>query len=256
MFRLSRIFAAKSTADGLLPLYALFASVEQICAVGIDEAVARQKLNWWREECLAREIASSEHPVLRELQRTNVASSLDRPALAELFAGAEFRIDAAAPSGSDELLQICQGISQPQIDLELSIYGVDKQVTLHPGQAAINGLLQLIRERRNWWLPLKLLARHGLNRDAFADSSQAEATDLFFQELLLLAGEWGGAPELPVDRKPNRFPETRHLFVINSLNTRKLESLQKLQVADWIIELNRLRPSDVFAAWRIARTLA
>ena len=250
LFRVSRIFAAPATADRLLPLHALFASVEQICTEYTDEDVASRKLNWWREECLVRGIASSEHPVLRELQSTGVADQLELADLAHLFAGAESRLDAPAPVDDSELESLCLGISQAQIELEKQLCDAgDESWSLAAGDAARNGLLQLLREHRSWWLPLNLLARHGLNRASISDSSQAESVNEFFGELLTAAEQWGGNQAQP--SAPD--PQLRHLFVLSSLNTRKLRALNKLQPSIYQDELARLRPSDVFAAWKFAR---
>jgi len=253
LFRVSRIFAAPATADILLPLYALFACIEQVCAEFTDEDVARKKINWWREECLQREIESSNHPVLRELQRSGASEMLDKLSLAELFAGAEARLDAPAPAGCEDLESLCRDISQPQVDLEIGVCGSAGDANLMaPDQVARNGLLQLIRERRNWWLPLNLMARHGINRTAIADASQAEAVSGLFKELLATAGKWGEGR--PVQReKPGMPSQIRHLFILGSLNSRKLQLLQKRQPSAYVSELNRLRMSDVFAAWKIAR---
>jgi phytoene synthase len=246
----SRIFAAPATADRLLPLFALFASVEQVCTEYTDEDVARRKLNWWREECLVRGIASSEHPALRELQSTGGADQLELSDLGHLFAGAAYRLDAPAPVDCSELESLCLRISQPQIELEKRVCGADgDSQLLAAGDAARNGLLQLLREHRSWWLPLNLLARHGLSRASLSDPSQAESVSKLFRELLAAADEWGGKPAAPSTTDP----QLRHLFVLSSLNSRKLRALQKRQPPAYDAELGRLRPSDVFAAWKLAR---
>ena len=54
VFRISQVFAPRHCAEKLLPLYALFSAVEQICSSISDEDVARSKLNWWRIECLQK----------------------------------------------------------------------------------------------------------------------------------------------------------------------------------------------------------
>lgn len=253
LFQVSRIFAAPVTADILLPLYALFACIEQVCAESTDEGVARQKINWWREECLLRGIESSDHPVLRELQRSGASEKLDKLKLAELFAGAEIRLDAPAPSGSEELEVLCRDISQPQIELEISVCGSAGDANLlASGQLARNGLLQLIRERRNWWLPLNLVARHGISRTAIADASQAEAVNGLFEELLTTVGQWGEG-RAAQGENAGMSSQIRHLFILSGLNSRKLRFLRKRQPSAYANELNRLRMSDVLAGWKIAR---
>jgi phytoene/squalene synthetase len=188
--------------------------------------------------------------VLRELQSTGAADQLELCDLAHLFAGAESRLDALAPVDDSEMESLCLGISQSQIELEKRVCGAgsDSQL-LTAGDAARNGLLQLLREHRSWWLPLNLLARHGLSRASINDPSQAESVSELFGELLAAAEEWGGKQAAP--STPD--PQLRHLFVLSSLNSRKLRALKKRQPAAYDAELDRLRPSDVFAAWKLAR---
>jgi phytoene/squalene synthetase len=167
-----------------------------------------------------------------------------------LFAGAEARLDAPAPLDDSELESLCLGISQAQVELEKRVCGVaGESHLLATGDAARNGLLQLLREHRSWWLPLNLLARHGLSRASIGDPSQAESVSKLFRELLAAADQWGGEPAAPSTADP----QLRHLFVLSSLNTRKLRALQKQQPTTFDAELGRLRPSDVFAAWKLAR---
>ena len=78
LFRISQVFAPRHCAEKLLPLYALFSVVEQICSNISDEDVAHSKLNWWRNECLQNIPADSRHPVMKELSRTGALDDLRR----------------------------------------------------------------------------------------------------------------------------------------------------------------------------------
>ena len=84
VFRISQVFAPRHCAEKLLPLYALFSAIEQICSSASDEDVARSKLNWWRQECLQTEAAKSRHPVMKELSRTGALNDLRRDSLLHL----------------------------------------------------------------------------------------------------------------------------------------------------------------------------
>ena len=98
IFRVSQIFAPRHCAAKLLPLYALFSAVEQICSTISDEDLASSKLNWWRIECLQKESVESQHPILRELNRTDASNDLRPESIARLLDGAESRLYASPPS--------------------------------------------------------------------------------------------------------------------------------------------------------------
>ena len=103
LFRISQIFAPRHCAEKLLPLYALFSAVEQICSSISDEDVARSKLNWWRNECLQNKPTQSRHPVMKELSRTGVLNDLRRESVVALLDGAESRLYASAPPDLEAL---------------------------------------------------------------------------------------------------------------------------------------------------------
>ena len=66
LFRISRVFAPASHSDRLLPLYALFGAVEELCSEHSDEDIARRKLDWWRNETQRMHVRGSDHPILRD----------------------------------------------------------------------------------------------------------------------------------------------------------------------------------------------
>jgi len=173
VFRISQVFASRHCAEKLLPLYALFSAVEQICSSISDEDVARAKLNWWRIECLQKIPNESGHPVMKELNRSGAMSDLRWESIASLLDGVESRLYASAPPDVEALKGMCIELHRPQLELELGISGLKRStLEFEPGLLARNGMLQLIREsvyRKEqggfWWIPLNLLARHGVSRE-------------------------------------------------------------------------------------------
>ena len=82
---------------------------------------------------------------------------------------------------------MCVELHRPQLDLELGISGLKgSKLELEPGLLARNGLLQLIREsvyRKEqggfWWIPLNLLARHGVSREDIVTGPAVPGRDQF-----------------------------------------------------------------------------
>ena len=61
LFRISLVFSGRETAQRLLPLHAMFASIERLVATVSDEDVALRKLAWWRDALLGDEPGGAAH---------------------------------------------------------------------------------------------------------------------------------------------------------------------------------------------------
>jgi len=263
VFRISQVFASRHCAEKLLPLYALFSAVEQICSSISDEDVARAKLNWWRIECLQKIPGESGHPVMKELSRSGALSDLRWESVASLLDGVESRLYANAPPDMEALRVMCVELHRPQLDLELGISGLKgSKLELEPGLLARNGLLQLIREgvyRKEqggfWWIPLNLLARHGVSREDIATDPRSPAVTRLLAEVFAAAESWGGESNEVARSRTVDFSPARHLFAINGLYLRKLKRLKGITPDLFAGELSRLGPADLFKAWKCARRL-
>lgn len=260
IFRISHVFAPRACAEKLLPLYALFSSVEQLCGGISEEDVARSKLNWWRSECLYKAIAESSHPVLRELARTGAAQDLSADGIAHLFDSSEERLTARAPADLEELKEICLKVHRPQLELELSLSGQHEIPKFNPDWSAHCGLLQLIRESsgaggqgRYWWLPLNLLARHGVSRDEVLSCSNKEPGGQLLHEILEAGNGWSEAQNDQSPVSAGDHPHARHYFVMADLNSRKLKQLARTSPDSYLAVLNGFRLTDLFGAWASAR---
>jgi len=254
LFRISRVFAPRAAAPGLLPLYALFSSIEQLCCDISDEEVALKKLNWWRAECLHQDPATSNHPILRAMQHSGAAEKLSRDRIAQLFDGAESRLDAAAPVTLEELESICRAVSEPMLALETSVCGYGNlDAHIFARLAVQNGLVQLIREGGRWWLPLNLLARHGVSRADDSGPARQGALRALYAELPGIGSKWRGARIDWQDARAEERSALRHLFVISGLYARKLQRLDGCTPAEFAQEINSPRLPDLFEAWKVAR---
>lgn len=260
VFRISHIFAPDECAEKLLPLYAMLSSVEQICATVTEDEVARSKLHWWRNECLGRPMAESDHPVVRELVRSGAAGSLPDQTLLKLFDDAEARLDAPAPTDMAELKACCLNLHLPQLELELSLNGQEGGEKVDPGLSACSGLLQLIREtvgRKGrggfWWLPLGLLARHGISREAITEGVETASSAQLMRDVISSGVGWGRQGEEANATLAGSGRRPRHAQIIAELNFRQLKRLQNRAPNDYPRVLKQLGLGDLFIAWQVAR---
>jgi len=260
LFRVSQVFSPAGTAEQLVPLYALFSAVEQICSTVSDTDVALSKLAWWRQQCGHRDWADSPHPILKEFNRTGAAEHLERGDVMALLESADTRLSARAPSDRNELRKICIDVYRPQLQMELRLSGLaDRVEHFNPNLMTCNGLVQLLREslRRKeqggfWWLPLNLLAKHGLSRADVVNRLDSTSVGSLFSDVLevdSLSQSHNQFDGLTVTETSN----LRHLFALSGIYARKIRRLKSCSPARFHTELNRAVPSDLLAAWRGAR---
>ncbi len=247
LFRISRLFAGPGAESWLLPLYALFSALEQACSRVSDESVAARKLFWWREELSGRGIGSSDHPILRLLSASGAAERLPPSSLTALVDAAFTRLDPSPPKDREALEDWCRDIGRPMVELELAAGGQDPgRAGQWAGGSGRIGLAQLLREGGSAWLPMDLLARHGLSRSEASEPGNEKRTALL-NEIFDQASRWpkGEGATLPA--------AARHLHVIDALYRRKLGRLAWQRSPDAAAELNRPRLPDLAVAWGAAR---
>jgi len=260
-FHASRAFAPRQHVQKLLPVYALFSVIEDVCSRISDEDVARTKIAWWRTECVQKNPAESRHPVLKEMKRTGALQMLSAELFNQLFDSAEYRLDAGAPADLDALKKECVEITRPQLEIELTACGIERgALQFEPGMLAGSGQLQLIRESAGpkdrsgfWWVPLNLLARHGVSREDISSRPESPGVGALFNELF----EAGGVGESGAiaTSEAAAYQPARHIFAITALYSRQLKRLQNRQPGRYQEELQKLTLSDLFAAWQSARQL-
>lgn len=266
LFRVSHAFAPPRQARRLLPLYALFGAIEELCSECSDDAVAWRKLEWWSHECRPANRQRSQHPVMRGLVETGAENGLSAEWLERLFGHAAFRLDAPAPPDMAGLRQLCDAIGRPTFELELAVCGGPGPLSeTELGAAATSGLLQLLREsarrgsrKPHWWVPLNLLARHGIERDELASGLGKGSAEALFRDLLEQCSDWA----CPAGGESRALTESaaadtrRHLYVISQLQSRRLAHRSRGRLRSMLTAPDRPRLSDVYFAWRAARTLS
>jgi len=261
LFRISRVFAPRNCAEKLLPLYALFSVIEQICSSQTDVEVAASKLNWWRNECLHQNLDASQHPLVRELVRTGAADNLPAASIAALFEGADHRLSGSAPTDMDLLRRNCIEIYRPQLELELSLIEYPLAVSdFNPDLMARNGLFQLLRESSRgrgqgsfWWVPHNSLARHGVSREEITRNPKSPAVSDLMKSLIADGVSRGGDPHHSFGTATLDYSPARHVFAISALYSRKLHRLLRTTTDRFAGEMMLLNPADLLAAWKHAR---
>lgn len=259
-FRVSHLFAPDEFAGQILALHALFASIDQLNSGAGDEFVARRKLEWWRSELRPGNISKSNHPVLSCLVETGAATSLPVTDLDAFLDTAEVRLNARAPADHEGLEQLCHLIYQPRIQLECALSNQNHQfVGGLREMAQAGGLLQLMREsdaRKEdafWWIPLSLLARHGVSRAGLGEDRDSELARGVFQDVLGYGIQTDSSRTALRQDSEAPSPGLVHLQVMALLQARLLGQLRKKRPSSYQLELNRWRVSDLLAAWNAAR---
>ena len=201
--------------------------------------------------------ASAEHPIIAELSRTGAMEQLPRETLTRLLDMAAYRIEAPATPGKEELVRLCQMTGHPGLQLELALSG-NSRPPVPTALAVRRGLAQLVREdlgreRHSWWVPLDLMAKHGVRREDIPQESMSVAVKELFTDLLR---EPGIQEYEKVDEKIDisEFNQSdRHVFVVDALSRRKLEHT-KINSYDKRKDIwSRPRAGDLFCCWKAAR---
>ena len=246
IYALSSQFSSAEHADRILALYALIASLSRVICEPSEEEISLRKLAWWREELLDRALAESPHPVVKELVRSGCADRVGRDQLEELLVQAHQRIDPTPPADQDQLHDRLARMIRPQLLLEAAVVEVPLPTEQFTPVTA-TACLQLIRESLSspgesgfWWVPMNQLARHGARRE---DLMTSEAGASVLQSVLKSVGEAlaGTKAKLP-----------RHFDLMEHLGQRQLRRLGA--PAEWPQQIQTLKFSDSFSAWRYSRS--
>ena len=258
LFRVTHAFTARELADRVLALNAFLAATGEICSMVADEGVAVRKLAWWRDEMHGGAGSGRPHPITSELRRTGAYELIGADHPAQHFEQAVARFDPAPLRSVADLMNRCALIGRPMLEMECAVCEVPALPEPWVSQAATRrGLVQLIREDFNrqdaWWLPLELLARHGLSRPSVNDRADERAdqdvlTDLLQNQKLGLSSK--------IKDISNIKHEVRRLFcsdqlLINKLKNRNIISYDKRRKL-----LSNASVRDALTCWRAARRVS
>lgn len=178
-----------------------------------------------------------------------------------MFDSVDSRLDAQPTADLAALERLCTSVAEPQLALELAICaGGDA-----PASATLAahlphmGLAQLFRESarsaqdgRFWWLPLNLLARHGISRVQLEQDLDAPAGRALFGDILDCAQQWGkAAAQSSPGREVRR--AAQHFVVSSQLQGCALHRLRNTRPTSYSSALTRVGARELLQAWKAAR---
>lgn len=267
--RISHAYAHPAHSDRILALHAWLSAVETTVSVPSDTQVARAKLEWWRAELLDRSPSESAHPIVRFLVRSGCLERLPKILLQTELLLADRRIDRCAVPSRDALKDLCLGIGNSQMSLELAITEqMPSEDETTSSCMRLNGLVQLLRESLRssrlglWWAPLDHCARFGIARDIRLDAELRPQVrtllDSVCREVFSWGPVWGAVHGSRVCDSATlgdtqRF--SRHWYIYSRLLARQLARFHRLVIADRALELKPSWMGDTLLAWRFARQI-
>lgn len=261
LFRISHVFAPPELSERLFALYAFFSAIESVTTAAGDEAVALRKLDWWQQEMARIDRQRSAHPIVAELQGSGAAERIPRRVTEELLLNAASRLDATAPGSISEFEALCDAHGRAQVQIEMAVCGAGEGGSQSlGGLPARVGFALLLRDaaiRGNfWWVPLDLLARHGLDRtqllsDKHQGPAAALAKEVYASDALGLKEAEKFFKDISYDKQ-----SYMHLYLYDILLRKRLTNLKKVSPVNYGERLARTRFADTFTAWRAARRIS
>lgn len=189
---------------------ALLNEITQATLLLRDAGVAQAKLSWWGH-ALAQEAAASEHPLLRALFAETAVAAIPAQAWARTaHAAIELAALDHAPADVDAVIAARLPLAESLAVLETYLW---------PSQSPRAQDIAISLVLRQWrhgthgeaprpaFVPLQLLARHGLRMQALHDAPHAQAARALFADLssALLKTHGGAAQGSRLRRIRGRF---------------------------------------------------
>lgn len=182
-FYYSFFFLPKNQRKAITALYAFCREVDDIVDSDIDEQVARNKLQWWREEIKNLFKQQPHHPVSRALLPHTQSLNLPEEYFMEIIDGMEMDLDAVQYSSFDELSLYCYRVASVVGLLSAEIFGFrDRQTLNYAHNLGIAfQLTNIIRDvyedasRGRVYLPLEDIEHFGLSREDILQRKDSES---------------------------------------------------------------------------------
>jgi phytoene synthase len=185
-FSLSFRFLAPHKRRAITALYAFCREVDDVVDECKEESVARQKLDWWREEVARLYHGAPQHPVTRALKPFIDEFELAEEHFAEIIDGMEMDLNQNRYATFSELSLYCYRAASVVGLLAATIFGFADRHTLkyahNLGMAfQLTNILRDVAEdaaRNRIYLPAEELARFGISE---ADILQGHDTAALHQ---------------------------------------------------------------------------
>ena len=258
-FYYSFLFLPEEQRKAIMALYAFCREVDDVVDECSDPAVARAKLEFWRNEVRACFEGTPQHPVTRALQPALERFNLQQEYFHEIIDGMEMDLDYDAYPSFTELSLYCYRVASVVGLLTAEIFGYQDRRTLRYANDLglafqLTNILRDVHEdvaRGRVYLPLDELKRFGVEP---SDLTLPQTTDNL-RRLFAFQAEraqsyydraFGHLPE--VDRWPQRSGII--MAAIYRTTLREIEN-DGFRVLEHRIKLTPLR--KLWIAWRTAR---
>ncbi len=171
---LATLFAPAGQRDALFALYAFNAEIARVRDLAREPMPGEIRLQWWREVLAGeRDGEAAAHPVAAALQATLARYNIAVERLAALIDARTFDLYDEPMATLNDLESYGRDTQGTLLALAAGILGADTEavetLTRHAGMAtAVTGALRafaLHASRRQLYVPLDVLARHGAERD-------------------------------------------------------------------------------------------
>lgn len=236
----------------LLAFEALFRSIRDIPLTVSDPSVGLAKLGWWQKELVQAATGGSQHPVVRAMIETGALDRLDPDCFNAYLHGLMMQLHDTCLNTTAELEATLRETAGKEAQL---LTGSPPPATLM-GAACAARLLELLRtlsntNREHVWLPMDLVARHTVSRNAGgSDSSRAELV----RDLAELAVQWREAGGAVVDCAGEKGAGRAYMVLRDSLVGKRLVQAGQAP-AGFLTRGDRPRFGEVLTTWNRARRL-
>lgn len=245
--------------EPLLAKYALYQAVSGIPDARVEDSVKWAKLKWWGEELLADPAAPARHPVLRALHLSGARAQMDNALLLRLVTDALAQVDRAPDSDEEAMFERLAETGGTDIQLELSLEGVDIDEQQLKLIGAATGLFRLVSsftahlQSATTRLPLSMLAKYNVSVAELEDGSHTKELAQIVGQLAGLSLSWFEKGESGLISQPP-VSAGRHLRLRWAMEQRRLHDIRR-DVSGFLTRGKRFGPADAWFAWRFLRRL-
>jgi len=129
-FYYSFLFLAPDLRHTMTALYAFCREVDDIVDMDKDPSVARQTLNWWREEIVRLYQHQASHPITKVLQSTDLTQRAPQSYFQDIIDGMEMDLDIHHYPSFRELELYCYRVAGAVGILTTYVFGFTQEATL------------------------------------------------------------------------------------------------------------------------------
>jgi phytoene synthase len=258
-FYYSFLFLTPERRRAITALYAFCREVDDVVDERLDEAVARAKLAWWREEVARLFAGDPQHPVTRALLEPVGNMNLPAEHFLEIIDGMEMDLDYHRYPSFKDLSLYCHRVASIVGLMAAEIFGYEDRHTLryahHLGTAfQLTNILRDVHEdarRGRLYIPLDEIAEVGLTPDDVLQQRNSAAMHALLNRQLQRAREYY---DKALDALPDcdRYAQ-RSGLAMAAIYRATLDEIEKdgINVFDRRVSLTPLR--KLWLAWQTVR---